>query len=287
MRLHRFEDINQFYPRVEPFLLAREAQHCLMLGLCTTLMKANIYEQPPYLACVEDQGEVVAVALRTPPHFLILSEVKDSSPLSLVVKDAYDLYPDLQGITGPTESCRLFAEYWGRLTEQRFYRAQAMRLYRQDVVQSVKNVSGQPDIPGEADRETLTRWWMAFAAEALMEEISPEVAERNVKIRLEGPAELRGLRVWRDQGEVVSLVGYGGLTPNGIRIGPVYTPPELRGRGYASALTASVSQEMFDRGRKFCFLFTDLNNPTSNHIYQEIGYRPVMDADTYHFEGKS
>ncbi|MCA1588626.1 MAG: GNAT family N-acetyltransferase [Chloroflexi bacterium] len=89
--------------------------------------------------------------------------------------------------------------------------------------------------------------------------------------------------VWEDEGEVVSLVGTGGETPNGIRIGPVYTPPERRGRGYASSLTAAASQDQLERGRRFVFLFTDLSNPTSNKIYQAIGYRPVCDVDQYLF----
>ena len=90
----------------------------------------------------------------------------------------------------------------------------------------------------------------------------------------------RSLQLWED-GEVVSLTGVGSLTPNGVRIGPVYTPPEARNRGYASALVATASQEQLEAGRRFCFLFTDLANPTSNHIYQTIGYEPVRDVDMW------
>jgi predicted GNAT family acetyltransferase len=81
------------------------------------------------------------------------------------------------------------------------------------------------------------------------------------------------------------MAGSTGPTPHGIRIGAVYTPPEYRQRGYASACVAYLSQMMLDSGRKFCFLFTDLSNPTSNHIYQQIGYEPVCDVDNYVFEG--
>ena len=81
----------------------------------------------------------------------------------------------------------------------------------------------------------------------------------------------------------VSLAGFGGRTPNGIRVGPVYTPPDLRGRGYASALTADLTRRLLAGGRRFCFLYTDLANPTSNSIYQRIGYRPVSDADLWSF----
>ncbi len=71
-----------------------------------------------------------------------------------------------------------------------------------------------------------------------------------------------------------------------MRIGPVYTPPEQRGHGYASALVAGVSQWLLDAGNQFCFLFTDLRNPTSNHIYQVIGYQPVGDFTEYSFSSR-
>jgi predicted GNAT family acetyltransferase len=80
------------------------------------------------------------------------------------------------------------------------------------------------------------------------------------------------------------MVGYSGPTPNGIRIAPVYTPPELRGGGYASACTAETTRRLLKDGRRFCFLYTDLANPTSNSIYQRIGYRPVCDVDQYRFD---
>ena len=95
---------------------------------------------------------------------------------------------------------------------------------------------------------------------------------------------MRGLYLWVDgAGQPVTMVGYQGPTPHGMRIGPVYTPPAQRRKGYASACTAAVTQYLLDGGRQFCFLFTDLANPTSNHIYQEIGYQPVVDVEMYSF----
>ena len=75
-----------------------------------------------------------------------------------------------------------------------------------------------------------------------------------------------------------------GRTPHGIRIGAVYTPPEQRRRGYASAVTAAASQAQLDQGRRWCFLFTDLANPTSNRIYQAIGFRPIRDIIQIRFD---
>jgi predicted GNAT family acetyltransferase len=93
-----------------------------------------------------------------------------------------------------------------------------------------------------------------------------------------GPEPESGFVLWEDGGGPVSVTGFGSPTPNGMRIGPVYTPPERRGRGYAGALVAEVSQAQLDAGRRFCFLYTDLANPTSNRLYVALGYERVCDS---------
>ena len=79
------------------------------------------------------------------------------------------------------------------------------------------------------------------------------------------------------------MAGCGGPTPHGLRVAPVYTPPEHRGRGYASACVAALSQLLLDSGRRYCFLFTDRSNPTSNHIYEAIGFEAVTEVDRWVF----
>lgn len=96
-------------------------------------------------------------------------------------------------------------------------------------------------------------------------------------------SERAGFVLWDDGGRV-SLAGFGGRTPNGIRIGPVFTPPELRGRGYASALVAGLSSDLLSHGRRFCFLYSDLANPTANRIYERIGYERVCESAEICFE---
>ena len=110
----------------------------------------------------------------------------------------------------------------------------------------------------------------------------PGVYERQVRHRL--GASTSGYTIWEDGGEPVSMSGYGGRTPNGIRIGPVYTPPEHRGRGYATSLVAEQSARLLREGRMFCFLYTDLANPTPNAIYERIGYARVCDSRQIAFE---
>ncbi|HSG49348.1 MAG TPA: GNAT family N-acetyltransferase, partial [Longimicrobiales bacterium] len=96
--------------------------------------------------------------------------------------------------------------------------------------------------------------------------------------------EARALFVWEVEDAPVSMAGVSGNTPNGVRVGYVYTPPEHRGRGYAGALTAALSQFLLDEGRRFCFLYTNLADPVSNGIYRRLGYELVANATAYRFD---
>jgi predicted GNAT family acetyltransferase len=117
--------------------------------------------------------------------------------------------------------------------------------------------------------------YRAFAIEAVGEDPGDERLARSVDHNLSAVGAGFALR---DDGGPVSFAGYGNETRHGVRIGPVYTPPEHRSRGYASAVVAGLSQQLLDEGRRFCFLFTDLANPTANRLYARLGYKPVCDA---------
>jgi predicted GNAT family acetyltransferase len=91
--------------------------------------------------------------------------------------------------------------------------------------------------------------------------------------------------IWEIEGsEPVAMAAHAGPTPNGIRVNFVYTPEPNRGKGFASNLVAHISQHQLDAGKRFVFLHTDQFNPTSNRIYQRIGYRPVADSERWEFQ---
>ena len=92
------------------------------------------------------------------------------------------------------------------------------------------------------------------------------------------------LFIWEDEGRPVSMAAKNRPSSHGITVSLVYTPRDLRNRGYASACVAALSQQLLDAGWEFCTLYTDLANPTSNSIYQRIGYQPVCDSNEYDFE---
>lgn len=131
----------------------------------------------------------------------------------------------------------------------------------------------------ELDYDLLINWCQAFYQEALTEIADSDQAKRLIERHLKNNT----LFLWQDKVPVSSAICMG-TTPNGTRISFVYTPPQHRNKGYASSCVAALSQSLLDQGQKYCFLFTDLANPTSNHIYQAIGYQAVGDMHEYRFE---
>jgi uncharacterized protein len=265
----------------EPWLARREAEHNLILGIAGNLAAEadDGGAEAPYLAVIHDASEPIAVALRTPPYNLVLSEVDDPAALELLADDlAGDALP---GVTGPPAPAARFAELWIAGHGGRVETRMRERVYQLSRVIPPRPVSGGMRRAAEADRALLSDWIVAFHDEALPAESGERVRRM---IADWDPETGREFWLWEDGGPPVSLVGAGSQTPRGIRIGPVYTPPEHRGRGYASNLTAQVSQHALDAGRRFCFLYTDLANPTSNRIYAAIGYEPVTDAVMLAFE---
>jgi RimJ/RimL family protein N-acetyltransferase len=240
-------------------------------------MAPLLYGEPAYFAVVEVDGRVVGATMRTPPHNLILSELDDLAAIGPLLEDARAEFGSLPGVVGPKEPVARFAEAWGSARLEI-----AQRAFRAEHVEPPSGVPGTMRDYLRGDRELAAQWMDAFVEEALPEP-PPGTSEEFVDHREEDPDA--GIVLWEDAGAVVSMAGFGGRTPNGTRVGPVYTPPELRGRGYASALTAALTQRLLDGGLRFCFLFTDLANPTSNSIYQRIGYEPVSDIDLWSFSG--
>jgi uncharacterized protein len=275
--------VDDFLAAAGEFLAAREAEHNLIFGISSFVRKNPelLTEGPATFATVTDgEGRVVAATLRTPPHNQVLSWIDELEAVDALV-DALRHEP-LPGTLGPTEPAARFASRWTDATGQPARIEVAERIFRLTrVVPPSRPAEGSWRFVEAGDRDLIARWLVAFGAEAMRE--APPIQDP-VAVAERWIAQVGRIGyLWEAGGEAVSLVGASGETPHGIRIGPVYTPPERRGRGYASSLTAAASQDQLDRGRQFVFLFTDLANPTSNKIYQAIGYETVCDVDMYRF----
>jgi len=274
------DDPSEFLSAAGPLLLADEARHNLILGLAGTLRDHPDVYPEHRLWLVEAAGRPVAAALRTPPQKLVLAQPSADGALQVLAAAIYD---DLPGVVGAVPEAGVFSGAWAGLAGMRDRVRRRQGIYALHRVQPPSEVSGDLRLADDRDRDLLVRWWSAFVVEALAED-DPDVSsiEASISHRLE--ANGSGIAVWQDGGEPVSLAGFGGATPNGMRIGPVYTPPERRGNGYASALVARVSADRLAEGSRFCFLYTDLANPVSNRIYERIGYEWVCEAAEIVFE---
>ena len=287
MELTRHDTATSLLAVAGEFLVDREAEHNLPLGILGTLRdQPELYPEPPYLATVADAAGLAVVVVRTPPWGAVLSEPGADgerllAAIELLVADLAGVDPALRGVSGPSACLGPFVERWCAATGTIARPELGERIYRLSRVNPPRGVDGAWRLAAERDRGLLRQWLAAFHAEALPPGTpKPEDAFVDRLVRRDD----RFAYLWEADGRTVSLAGAGARTPNGRRIGPVYTPPADRGHGYASAVTAAASADQLARGARFCFLFTDLANPTSNAIYQRIGYEPVSDVDQVAFD---
>jgi predicted GNAT family acetyltransferase len=259
--------------------LGAELEREQLARILDGVLKGRYGEQRNHFATVLDaHGELVAAALRTPPHSLNCTQLPDVALAPELVDVWLARDPDVVGVGAEPETARAIATAWARRTggESQLHVSMAMHA-ASSIEDPPRPVTGRLRLGAAADRGLLVRWWRAFYAEA--EPLHPDDAEQAVAERFTA----RALYVWEDGGEVVSLIG-ARLTGSGYGwIGPVYTPPELRRRGYAGAGVAAASRRLLDAGASQCMLFTDLDNPTSNKIYREVGYRRFADWEDHRF----
>jgi len=264
-------DARTFLERARAWLMEKEDEHNLLLGLAEMLSGG-----PPadgadgYLfATVEERGEVVGAVFRTPPYKAGLTAMPLAAApgVARVLAERYDHLP---AVFGRREVAEVVGEAWASLKGVVARPGLPQRMYRLDRVTFPEGIPGAMRPATQEDLPRVHDWGERFAEDA---GASFATAPRT---RV-GWVESGSLFLWEDEGEAVSMALATGRTPNGVRIGYVFTPRERRGRGYATALTAALSQRELDRGARFCVLYTDLTNPTSNAIYPRVGYRPLHD----------
>jgi predicted GNAT family acetyltransferase len=283
MQVRRFDDVVAFREVATPYLVRDEARHNLILGISSTLMQKPDLHPVFDLWVVSHGDEVTGAALRTQPFNLVLAQPSNDAALDALVDRMIAEGQDLPGVVAAIPEVEAFVGAWTAEHD-----VDAAIVFRHGVYE-LRELMDVPSAPGGArpvtpeDREQVIAWALAFADEVLPEETDRERHVRLVDARLAATDDA-GLWLWEDGGDPVSLSGYGGSTPNGIRIGPVYTPPEHRGRGYATSLVAEQSHWLLGAGRSLCFLYTDLDNPTSNALYRRIGYRMVAEAREVRFD---
>jgi len=275
LKLVLTRDPAEFAERAGPFLEERIECNVLATVLSGALEGRFGDTSPLFSYGLDESGAVVLAALRTPGWFMLASPFEPELADELVARWLEE-DPDLPGVNAVPVAARAIAEAWAGRT------GGVTRCRMSEAMHSLTAVTDPPR-PAAGRLRTalpdelylLVCWLADFEREA---EVSGEMEEELVAARI-----ARGeLLLWEDR-EPVSLVGTNRPVAGVVRVGPVYTPPVHRARGYASSAVAAASRLALEAGAHTCMLFTDLANPTSNGIYERIGYRRVGSAFRYAF----
>jgi predicted GNAT family acetyltransferase len=269
--------VERFSEKMGKWLEQSEAENNLILGIISNLLqKPPAERQEHYLLAVEEGTTLLGAAVWTPPYKLTVTLMPERA-VSALVDHLLAHVPFLPGVGGPKETAARLVENWGQKSPLLPAVDKSLRLYQLKEVTPLPKSPGKMRAATKEDLERLADWHEKFHQEIKTHEI---VDHRKL---LEGLIRERRLLVWEDS-KIVAMTGFSGNTAHGARLNVVYTPPRYRKKGYASSLTAAASQRLLDSGKKFCVLYADLSNLTSNGIYQKIGYHPVCDWDVYNFK---
>jgi len=286
MEVLRFDDASTWLEATTPLLGADEARHNLLYGLADTLIRTPTAYPEFRLWLAVRAGEPAAAALQTPPFNVVLGAPATEEALAALVAAAVEDASPVPGVSGALPEVEAFARLWAERTGGAWIRRMAQGIYACDAVRPVREAAGAPRLARPDDFATLFPLIEAFADEALIAAAvrDRDRAEATTRARLDDDPARGGFWLWEDGGRIVSISGHGGRTPTGIRIGPVYTPPADRGRGYATALVHAQTSWLLSEAVDRCFLYTDLSNATSNGVYRRIGYEQVAEAVEIGFE---
>lgn len=275
------EDLETFLSTAGGFLRASPAANTIMLTAMDLLRArgTGAYGDatPVFGWLASSDGSVASAFMHTPPYPLVLTDMPAVAAAELAA-DLAGRGHQAPGVNATPAPGAAFAAAWQAHTGQSTYTGMRSRLYALDTL-----LPPDPPPPGTArtadaaDRDLLLAWLNAFQDEA--QPAGPNESERVVN----DGVGWGGLVLWEHGGRPVSLAGRHRAAAGQARVGPVYTPPDLRGRGFGGAATAAVTQAALDDGAEGVVLFTNLENPTSNSLYQRLGYRPISDWTVIRF----
>jgi predicted GNAT family acetyltransferase len=235
---------------------------------------------PPLLVTVWDGERPIGAALQR-PRFPLLCGGLAPAAIDHVVAEFVSLGIHLIGVQGPAATAATFAAAWCAATGTVSTVAMNERLYRLQTLRPPTGVAGHGRAANPGDIDLLAEWIMLFRQEAFGDTPDRAAITRSVQA---GKARGDEFVLWTLPSAPVSLAAVRPPAAGVSRIGPVYTPTTERGHGYGSAATAAAALWAREQGADDVVLFTDLANPTSNAIYQRIGFQPVSDYDHIEFK---
>lgn len=277
MEAHATDDPAALLAAVGSFLSSRPVEHNLVL---TLLHQRLAKPEPARYAWVADGSEVHGVFFQSPPDFFATITPMRRDAIDTLVACVADLAPDLSGVNGEAATSAGFAGSWATHLRSPATTVEAHRLYSCAVLRPTPPLAGAARHAGDDDFDLVAAWNQAFC-----DETGAPTPFTDTRAAAEHALATRTVWLWTDEGgDPASLVANSPPVAGVGRIGPVYTPPERRGQGFGTALTAHVTAELLAEGVTVA-LFTELTNPTSNALYQRLGYIPVCEFVRYRFGG--
>lgn len=264
----------EFVERVVPALLDREAENGLPIGLARRLATEPGNGRHALLLSVESAGMVVGAVVWSSPHDVVTTRLPPGA-VQLVAEQYLRSGPPVTGVSGPEGSGLELAEQLARHTGAVVHVRVRQRVYELLALNEVPRVTGAMRRATPADLPLVADWYSQFVREVDLAHPAKPEEWAGVTIT-SGSAFL-----WEDENVARSLACLSRESPNGRAIGPVYTPPAARRQGYATSLVSELARSVLASGKRFAVLFTDAANPTSNHIYEMIGFRFVCSYDAY------
>jgi predicted GNAT family acetyltransferase len=235
-----------------------------------------------WLVVSDESGAVVGAGMRTAPfepYPPFLLPMPDEAAVALA-RALHERGEEVLGVNGALPAVELFAAEMTRLGGGQVHVSLHTRVHELGQLVWPAPVPGHLEAATEDDVELVTEWFGAFGGDADEQAGRPRGASAHeVPDRAEMLRRIRARQLWfwiTDTGERVHLTGVQPPSFGVARVGPVYTPPMQRGRGWASNAVAAVSSQIQAEGARVC-LFTDQANPASNKIYAALGYQPVVD----------
>lgn len=282
-----------FLAAVSPFALPREAEHGLLLGLATAAQsggqdkavsssQAPKPDVEPCFASVGTPDASFAAVAKFPPAYLFILAASDEKTARRLAEAVHAYGFRAPGVVGTKPLSGAFAGRWSELAgclpklsmDQLIYELTA-------VIPPDHPPNGRLRRATQEEIELIASWMLGFRLDALPND--PPGKDVDFAAAARARIETGSIHVWETDAGPVCMAAFARPTLNGVTINLVYTPPEHRKRGYASAMVAALSQVALDQGKKACFLYTDATNPTSNAIYQRIGYRLVCASEHWSF----
>jgi GNAT superfamily N-acetyltransferase len=277
MHVRRHTSAAEYLEVAGPTLRRQPVINQLVIGIAQQVARdPGRYGADNYFFSVEDGNEIVGAALQTAPWPVQVSAAPPEAVRALA--RAFADLPAIRAVSGPDDTPRVFADEYARLRGVTHQLEDSLGTFELTAVSPVPAAQGTRVIASDEHAPVLQAWIEAFHAEAVPHD-PPARADAGQRVASSGRAH-----IWLDAaGAPVSYAMNNRDVDGWASIGPVYTPPEQRGRGFATALVAGVSQYLLDQGRPGCTLYTNLANPTSNAIYERIGYRRIGSAFRYAF----